>query len=157
MILLNIICHIVVLTLSSGEVELFNAERSSTYCYSGTCYPASLAIDGDWDTHSRTDPATGTHWLQVSMSNTTVYQIVLRAATYNNEEEITVSLYSGETLAGQCTSHSGSSGSNSYKETPSCDRVTADRVRLTLSSTSWTYLYVSEITVTGASTNTIGI
>ena len=150
MILLNI-CHIVVLTLSSGEVALFNAEQSSTYCSnSGTCYPASLAIDGDWNTYSYTG---STHWLQVSMSNTTVYQIELRAWTRNSEEEITVALYSGETLAGQCKSHSGSGST----ETLSCAKVTADRVRLTLSSTSWTYLVVREITVTGASTSTIGI
>ena len=154
MILLNI-CHIVVLTLSSGEVELFNVEQSSTYCYSGTCYPASLAIDGDWNTHSRTAYVTGTElWLQVSMSNTTVYQIVLRAWTRNSEEEITVALYSGETLAGHCKSYSGGSASN---EMLSCNRVTADRVRLTLSSTKQTALAVWEITVTGASTSTIGI
>ena len=152
MILLNI-CHIVVLTLSSGEVELFNAEQSSTYCYSysGTCLNASNAIDGDWTTRSRTDWAIGTHWWQVSMSNTPVYQIVLKADTFYRE--ITVSLYSGETLAGQCTSHSGSS-STQYL---SCDEVTADRVRLTMSRTSRRYLYVDEMTVTGASTDTIGI
>ena len=155
MILLNI-CHIVVLTLSSGEVELFNAEQSSTRCYSDeTCYNASRAIDGDWDTFSYTGWATGTHW-QVSMSNTTVYQIVLRAWTYYSSEEITVSLYSGETPAGQCTSHTGSGGSVST-QTLSCDRVTADRVRLTLSSTKQTLLYVFEMTVTGASPSTIGI
>ena len=153
MILLNI-CHIVVLTLSSGEVALFNAEQSSTNCYSGTCYPASNAIDGDWGTYSATAYVTGTHWLQVSMTDTIVYQIVLKAWTAYSED-ITVSLYSGETLAGLCKSYSGSG--NSYKETLSCDRVTADRVRLTVSSTSRTYLAVVEITVTGASTSTIGI
>ena len=156
MILLNI-CHIVVLTLSSGEVALFNAEQSSTYCDSVRCYPASNAIDGDWNTYSITAYVTGTHW-QVSMSNTTVYQIELKAYT-NNRVEITVSLYSGETLAGQCESHSGSSGSNSYKETLSCAKVTADRVRLTVSGTSREYrtrLHVHEMTVTGASPSTIG-
>ena len=139
MILLNI-CHIVVLTLSSGEVELFNVEQSST---SSSSYPASNAIDGIWYTRSRTDPATGTHWLQVSMSHTIVYQIVLKAWTRYSGEEITVSLYSGETLAGQCKSHAGSYGT----ETLSCDRVAADRVRLTMSSTRSTYLAVYEITV----------
>ena len=158
MILLNI-CHIVVLTLSSGEVELFNAEQSGTRCNSATsptCYPASRAIDGDWTTLSITDPATGTHWWQVSMSNTTVYQIVLRALRGYYSEEITVSLYSGETLAGQCKSHTGSGST----QTLSCAKVAADRVRLTLSSTSREYstmLWVYEITVTGAYTNTIGI
>ena len=149
MILLNI-CHIVVLTLSSGEVELFNAEQSSTY----SSYPASNAIDGNWDTRSITGWATGTHWLQVSMSNTPVYQIVLKAYSYR--VEITVSLYSGETLAGQCPSLNGGDS----RETLSCDRVAADRVRLSVSSTSSThktYMMVYEITVTGASTDTIGI
>ena len=146
MILLNI-CHIVVLTLSSaGEVALFNAEQSSTYCNrEGTCRNASNAIDGDWTTRSITDLATGTHWWQVSMtlSNTLVYQIVLKAwPPYS--DEITVSLYSGETLAGQCKSFTGSSAST---QTLSCDRVTADRVRLTMSTTRGTYLWVYEITV----------
>ena len=86
------------------------------------------------------------------MSNTPVYQIVLKAHT-SNGKEITVSLYSGETLAGQCKSHSGSPAS---KETLSCDNVTADRVRLTMSSTSSTALVVYEITVTGVPTMTIG-
>ena len=84
-------------------MELFNAEQSSTY----RGYPASNAIDGDWYTNSLTAHATGTHWLQVSMSNTTVYQIVLKALGGYYSEEITVSLYSGETLAGHCKSHSG--------------------------------------------------
>ena len=152
MILLNI-CHIVVLTLSSGEVALFNAEQSSTYSSS---FPASNAIDGDWTTYSYTGWATGTElWLQVSMSNTTVYQIELRAGTpYTSRGEITVALYSGETLAGQCKSHSGSWAS---KETLSCAKVTADRVRLTMSSTMGTRLAVYEIIVTRAYTNTIGI
>ena len=149
MILLNI-CHIVVLTLSSGEVALFNAEQSSKYSSS---YPASRAIDGDRYTYSLTVYATGTeHWLQVSMTHTTVYQIVLRAGR-RYSEEITVSLYSGGTLAGQCESHSGGYGT----ETLSCARVTADRVRLTMSSTMGTRLAVYEIIVTRAYTNTIGI
>ena len=141
-------------TTPSGEVALFNAEQSSTGCSTktGTCYNASVAIDGDWNTRSWTATATGTHWWQVSMTKTTVYQIVLRART--GYSEITVSLYSGETLAGQCKSHTGSAAS---KETLSCAKVTADRVRLTESSTRETYLYVYKITVTGASTITIGL
>ena len=157
--LIEHICHIVVLTLSSGEVALFNAEQSTTYCTSGTgtCRNASLATDGNWYTNSYTGSVTEPKWWQVSMtlSNTLVYQIVLNAWTHYSEE-ITVSLYSGETLAGQCTSHTGSGGST---QTLSCDEVTADRVRLAVSGTSTrsAYLAVSEITVTGASTNTIGI
>ena len=134
--------YIVVLTHSSGDAVLFNAEQSNTYCDSGTCRNASLAIDGDWNTASLTATATGTHWWQVSMSNILVYQIVLKAWSYPSGE-ITVSLYSGEKLAGQCKSHSGIRGT----ETLSCAKVTADRVRLTMSSPSWTYLGVVEITV----------
>ena len=126
-------------TTPSGEVALFNAEQSSTY----TNYTASNAIDGDWGTRSKTPWATGTHWWQVSMSNTAVYQIVLRAGTITSDE-ITVSLYSGETLTGRCKSHSGSDASN---ETLSCDKVSADRVRLAMSNTSRTYLWVYEIKV----------
>ena len=85
------------------------------------------------------------------MSNTAVYQIVLQAGT--SSDEITVSLYSGETLAGQCKSHSGSYGT----ETLSCAKVTADRVRLTVSGTSSTYLAVYEITVLRVPTMTIGL
>ena len=88
------------------------------------------------------------------MSNTTVYQIVLKAYTAYRGGEITVSLYSGETLAGQCKSHSGSAAS---KETLSCDRVAADRVRLTMSSTSNTWLRVYEIKVSRVPTMTIGL
>ena len=73
------------------------------------------------------------------MTNTIVYQIELKAWT---DGQITVLLYSGETLAGQCKSHSGSG-----TETLSCDELTADRVRLSMSNTSRTYLAVDEITV----------
>ena len=139
-------------TTPSGEVALFNAEQSSTLCYGGTCRNASLAIDGNWNTFSSTAWATA-HWLQVSMTNTLVYQIVLRAST-KYSEEITVSLYSGETLAGQCKSHTGTSRST---ETLSCAKVTADRVRLTVSSTRSTYLAVYEITVLRVPTMTIGL
>ena len=81
------------------------------------------------------------------MANMTVYQIELEAGTYNSDE-ITVSLYSGETLSGQCQSLNGGGS----RETLSCDRVAADRVRLTVSSTSETDLYVWDIRVTGALT-----
>ena len=129
-------------------MELFNAEQSTTDCDSGTCLNASRAIDGDWTTFSITYPATG-NWLQVGMTNMTVYQVELSAGTWSSDEIITVSLYSGETLSGQCQSHSG------YGiETLSCDRVAADRVRLSVSRTSSAYLTVGDIRVT---TKTIGL
>ena len=83
------------------------------------------------------------------MPNTLVYQIVLRAWT--DYGKITVLLYNGETLAGQCKSYTGGT------QTLSCDRVAADRLMLTMTSTSWTTLYIGEIRVTGASTNKIGM
>ena len=80
------------------------------------------------------------------MANITVYQIVLKACTYYGEG-ITVSLYSGETLAGQCKSHNG----GYHRETLSCDRVAADRVKLNLTNTRWTTkLWVYEIEVKGS-------
>ena len=86
------------------------------------------------------------------MTNSLVYQIVLQAGT-RNSEDITVSLYSGETLTGQCKSHSGSEGT----ETLSCAKVTADRVRLTMSSTDSTFLEVFQIKVLRVPTMTIGL
>ena len=76
------------------------------------------------------------------MTNTLVYQIMLKASTETGAE-ITVSLYSGETLAGRCESHTV----NGVTQTLSCDRVTADRVRLTMTTTTETHLYVYEIKV----------
>ena len=127
-------------------MDLFNAEQSSKGCRSdGTCYPASNVIDGDWNTASITSWATGIHWFQVSMASSLVDQIELNAGT-NYREEITVSLYSGETLAGQCQAHPG----DWRTETLSCDNVAADRVRLTLTSTRRTYMFVYEIKVKGS-------
>ena len=139
---------------SSGDAVLFNAEQSIPRCYSSgpTCYNASRAIDGDWSTFSATPWVIGPHWLQVSMSNMTVYQIELLAGAAYTGEKITVSLYSGETLSGQCQSYR-----SSVRATVSCDRVAADRVRLTLGNTKKSYLFVWEIRVTGALTETIGL
>ena len=81
-----------------------------------------------------------------------VQQIVLKAGTAYGGE-ITVSLYSGDTVAGQCQSHTGSYGT----ETLSCSRAAADRVRLTVKDTRQTRLYVYEIRVTAAITKTIGL
>ena len=129
-------------------MELFNAEQSTTDCIRGECHDASNAIDGDMITWSIAEPAMSS-WLQVSMANITVYQIVLSAGTDSKGVEITVSLYSGETLAGQCQSHTGGFRST---QTLSCDRVAADRVMLTMNNTQLTYLYVTEIKVYGNNT-----
>ena len=87
------------------------------------------------------------------MTNMTVYQVELQAAT-EYSDEVTVSLYSGETLSGQCKSATGYGN----RETQSCARVAADRVRLSVRSIlRVTGLYVMEIRVTGALTETIGL
>ena len=98
--------------------------------------------------------ATGTHWWQVSMANTLVYQVKLEAFGHR-AKEITVSLYSGETLAGQCQSHTGSKG----YETLSCVRVAADRVKLSIADNGelTQVLLVWEIKVTQAPKLTIGL
>lgn len=133
-----------------SEVELFNAEQVSTYAN----YNASRAIDGDEKTYSYTKTFTGTHWWQVSMTDTIVSQIVLKAANYNGRYEINVSLYNGETQVGACDQHSG----GGRAETLSCDEpVTANRVKLTFTCTEGNELEVYEIKVTGAAVMPMGI
>ena len=78
------------------------------------------------------------------MSLTTVHQIVLAAWTPYGES-ITVSLYKGGVLVGDCGTHP----TDYSKQTMSCEEVLADRVQLTMTSTKTTRLGVHEITVNG--------
>ena len=78
------------------------------------------------------------------MSLTKVHQIVLKAATAYGEA-ITVSLYKGGVLVGDCGTHPA----DYSKQTLSCDEVLADRVQLKMTSTNTTQLAVHEITVSG--------
>ena len=89
------------------------------------------------------------------MTNMTVYQVELQAFP-GHIGEVTVSLYSGETLAGQCQSHTGGFDST---ETLSCDRVAADRVKLSIADNGelTQVLFVWEIKVTQAPKLTIGL
>ena len=81
-----------------ADSGLFNATQSSTSCNeyrdSIYCQPASNAIDGDWDTHSETNPSNGTHWWKVSMLPQTVDWIKLAARShygcYGDANEIKV-------------------------------------------------------------------
>jgi len=106
-----------------------------------------LRFIGSWDTFSYTDYITGTHWWRASLTNPMiVHQVELRAWSYTGDV-VTVELYKGEELAGQCENHPG----DWTRHTLDCDRVYADRVLLTLTSTrSTTWLRVYEIRVTGA-------
>ena len=130
-----------------------NAKQSSTYCNNGNCLPASNPIKGNG--RSATTYITGTLWWQVSMTKTTVDHIVLTAYSYHSSEEITVSLYSGETLEGECTPHSGDR--NALTQTLSCGGVTADRVRLSMTNTIQTALYVYGIIVSRVPSETTGL
>ena len=85
------------------------------------------------------------------MATIIVKQIALKAMA-SNGEEITVSLYSGETLVGKCQTYS----SYGIKETLSCDNVAADRVKLKKTSTKTTRLTVYEISVTGNYVRVLG-
>ena len=85
------------------------------------------------------------------MSPTIVHHVVLGAGTSTNEP-ITVSLYKGGALVGDCGTHPGDYST----QTLSCGEVLADMVQLTLTSTQTTRLYVYEITVSGVLTSTIG-
>ena len=134
-------------------MELFNAEQSSTYCYGIICYNASRGIDGDDTTLSFTAAFTGTHWWEVSMTDTIVSQIVLKADTYDFFK-INVLLYNGMTQVGACDQHSGEEGP---AETLSCDEpVTANRVDLTFTSDYASSLSVYEIKVTSAAPAPMG-
>ena len=78
------------------------------------------------------------------MSLTTVHLIVLAAWTAYREA-ITVSLYKGGILVGDCGTYPG----NKSTQTLSCDQVLADRVQLTMTNLKATWLRVYEITVSG--------
>ena len=78
------------------------------------------------------------------MSLTTVHQIVLKTRTPYGDA-ITVSLYKGGVLVGDCGTHPA----DNTKQTLSCDKVLADRVELTMTNTKATLFSVYEITVNG--------
>jgi len=90
------LCQAQAANTSTGEVELFDAVQSSTYCTTNpvTCKTADRALLDNSD--SCTDWGTGTHWWRASMANTTVYQISMAIGTKYVGDELTVSLYSGE-------------------------------------------------------------
>ena len=80
------------------------------------------------------------------MSLTTVHLIVLAAWTAYGEA-ITVSLYKGGVLVGDCDTYPG----NFTPQTLSCEEVLADRVQLTMTSTTTeaTRFRIYEITISG--------
>ena len=85
------------------------------------------------------------------MSLTKVHQIVLKAGT-SYSPAITVSLYKGGVLVGDCGTHPA----DYSKQTLSCDEVLADRIQLTVTSTKTTLISVYEITISGVINIQIG-
>ena len=137
--------NVVIKTFSDTAV-LSNATQSSTYCKDGYCCKASLAIDGNMVTYSRTKYITGLHWWRVDMSPLRVHKVELTAGTRNGEQ-IEVTLYWGGAAVGACKSHSGSWSSKT--QTITCDRAVADSAKLTVNSTEYTGLGVAVMTVSG--------
>ena len=98
-------------------------------------------------TWSRTSETTGEHFWEAHMTLQRLKQVKLEASTKNNEI-ITVTLYKGETLVGQCRSHPGD-----YTDaTLRCKHVKADRIKLRIrNDNDTTWLAVNKITVQGIS------
>ena len=127
---------------------LFNPEQSSTYCLDdGRCRSASRALDGDWYTNSYTETVTGLHWFQVSMADTLVYKIELKASAQPSQPITVKLLHNDKTLELEFSDHTGG------KNTIWVDEVlTADTVRLECTSTTSLELLVGGIEVTSAGT-----
>ena len=125
---------------------LFNPEQSSTYCLDdGRCRSANRALDGDWYTNSYTETVTGLHWFQVSMADTLVYKMELKAST-DPSQAITVKLlYNDKRLQLEFPDHNGGRETISVAEV-----LTADTVRLESTSATKFYLFVGGIEVTSA-------
>jgi len=129
------------------DAELVNATQTST----DSGWPASNAIDGDWDTDSHTEWDNGTHWWRASLTKPmTVHQVELRAGSYGN---ITVDLYKGEELTGQCGNHSGYTSRYTLECTQDVP-WSVDTVMLTMTSTQETDLRVYEVLVRGTKITT---
>ena len=128
---------------TTGDANLFDSKQSSQQGE----HNASFAIDGKMSTWSRTSETTGEHFWEAHMTLQRLKQVKLEASTKNNEI-ITVTLYKGETLVGQCRSHPGD-----YTDaTLRCKHVKADRIKLRIrNDNDTTWLAVNKITVQGIS------
>jgi len=143
------------------DAKLFNAKQSSDYCrqyYGWVCASAEKAIDDSSD-NSVTAEGTGTHWWEASMYETTVHQVDLKAFTAANRwrgysygfdgVEIKVDLYNGDSIVGHCESFTPTETNSIPQKTVECDRVRADRVRISAIGTKTTFLAVNAIRVIG--------
>jgi len=143
------------------NAKLHNATQSSTnettidhgsWTHSSS-KPADFALQFQWkDEYHEYEGReivvqySGIHWWQAyTRVPTTVHRVQLKAETMSDSERVRVDLYNGEKLAGTC----GMIYNNALNTLECNDKVLADRVRLTLTTLSPTYLRVYEITAWG--------
>ena len=98
-----------------------NEKQSSTECNYRGCYSAWRAIDNDWYSSAKTKWITGTHWWQASLPSTTVHQVKLQCVTHEDNLDVEIDLYKGETLVGHCESYTFKPWPY-QKKTLDCDR-----------------------------------
>jgi len=158
--LVVVVLAITTIKADLADVKLFNAKQSSDYCYQyivWTCASAEKAIDGYSNKDSVTAAGTGTHWWEASMYETTVHQVDLKVYTASHMYrgygfdgvEIKVDLYRGNSIVGHCESWTPSRSNSVPHKIVECDKVRADRVRLSAIGTKTTFLAVDTIRVIG--------
>jgi len=115
-----------------GDATILSAAMSNTYCRTTVdrCWPNSLAIDGKWNTRAQTWYAKGV-WFEVNIERALVHQVVLKAGVWSGSG-IKVTLYSKGRKVGKCPVKKGYGRKNGV--TLDCDRVEADKVKVTVST-----------------------
>jgi len=115
-----------------GDAIILDYAMSNTYCKgNGRCWPASHAIDGKWSTSAQTWNAAGTKWFEVNIDRALIHQVVLKAGAWSGSG-IKVLLYSKGRKVGKCPVKKGYGRKNGV--TLDCDRVEADKVKVTVST-----------------------
>lgn len=146
MLLTGVLSVILCVTTSDvGTAVLFDPVQSSTHCDVGC--EASIGIDGDSDTNSRTLYGNGSHWWQASMVELAVHQLEIKQFSGHG---MTVTLYCNNAIVGRCESHPASYPP--LVQTSSCDNVIADKVKLAaagMEPEEESYLKVYEMKVRG--------
>ena len=142
--------------LLSGEVKLFDALQSSTYCTTtdgGYCATADRAIgtsDGSYTAWS-----TGVHWWRASMANTLVHQIYMRYGTKYVGDKFTVSLYIGERQVWTESWENPKGQVFNYKEW-TVPGIAADKLEVNVTSEGRKRLAMKDVKVIGTVNGTMG-
>lgn len=136
----------------TADAVLYEARQSSTLCESrctfctSICYEAQLALNNNWDYASLTTDGSSEAWWEARMATIIVQKIELKVSTWSRSPEstlITVSLHKAGKLAGRCQPVVNDGSAQALQ----CDRVAADKVKVTVQSTDNTKLYVYGISV----------